>query len=151
MRGDPLLYSQFNALVLWLNKHGISFIIKANPSTMTRDRAILLKENGCQAVRFTLFGNRTTHNAHRGLDTIEELENKTRMLKTLGMPVMWNLTLGKVNLDQTLDALPFILSVKPNGISIGRLARLGRLGHQEEFTDLTPEEYRSFLLRILEF
>ncbi len=149
--GDPLLYSQFEPLVLWLKQHGIPFIIKANPSTMTRDRAVLLRKNGCEAVRFTLFGNRTTHNANRGRDTIEELENKTKMLKELGIPVMWNLTLGKINLDQTLSALPFILAVKPDGISIGRLARMGTLARQEEFTDLTPKEYRSFLLKILEF
>jgi radical SAM protein with 4Fe4S-binding SPASM domain len=149
--GDPLKYTFFGNLVLLLNKLKLPFLVKGNPSTMTADRAALLKRSGCIGVKMTLFGNETTHNRNRGPDTLAVLVDKTGLLKSLKIPVIWHLSVGKSNLAETVEMLPFIARVNPDGITMGRIAKMGKLQDSSDFEDLSPAEYRHFLLAILDF
>ncbi|MBU0971611.1 MAG: radical SAM protein [Proteobacteria bacterium] len=149
--GDPLLYTRFESLVSWLKDANIPFTIKANTATMSGRAIALLKETGCKGVRFTLFGDPSTHDANRGLDTHGLLTEKTRQVKVSGIPVMWNLTVGKNNLDQTLSSLPLVKAAGLDGVTIGRLARLGVLENKDNFEDMAPDHFRKFLVQVLEF
>ena len=149
--GDPLLYPFFGNLVMLLDRLDIPFMIKGNASTITVDRADFLQHHGCAVVKMTLFGNEKTHNRNRGKDTLEVLTARTRLLQSHDISVIWHLSICPENLVETLDMLPFILAEKPDGITIGRLARIGRMAGNAAFSEFTPDTYRDFLLAVLDF
>lgn len=149
--GDPLLYPFFGNLVMLLHRLDIPFMIKGNASTMTEDRVDFLQRHGCVAVKMTLFGNEKTHNQNRGKDTLEVLTASTRLLQSYDIAVVWHLSICPENLNETLSMFPFILAEKPDGITIGRLARIGRMEGNTTFSEFTPDTYRDFLLAVLNF
>jgi radical SAM protein with 4Fe4S-binding SPASM domain len=149
--GDPLLYPLFGNLVMLLHRLDIPFLVKGNASTITADKADFLQRHGCAAVKMTLFGNKKTHNLNRGKDTLDVLTSKTKLLQSCGIPVIWHLSICPENLDETLDMLPFIREQKPDGVTIGRLARIGRMDQNVAYSDFTPDTYRKFLLAVLDF
>ena len=149
--GDPVLYSHFHDLTAWMGRQGIHYGIKANPGTLTQELGRQLKENGCAWVRFTLFGDAELHQAHRRGETHEILIQSTHLLRELDMPVAWNLTLGRMNLDATLESLPLVRSMGLTGVTLGRLARIGRLDKESGGGDIEPAAYREFLMAVLAF
>lgn len=152
--GDPLLYSHYREFVDFLTKRDIPFGLKANPSSITGKEVSFLKESSCQAVKMTFMGKRTVHNRYRGIDTFDTLVEKTKLLKSNSIPVVWHYTVGKFNIDnldvdETLDS---VMAAAPDALSLGRIARIGRLGNAEEsFPDFTPLEFKAFLTTVLYF
>lgn len=149
--GDPFLYTHFDALLTYLAENKISYLVKGNASTMTQKRAMRLKETGCACIKLTFYGEQSVHDAHRGLDTLKLLEERSKMARALGLPVVWHLSVGKENLESVRHALPYIHSLKIDAVVEGRVGKLGRLADDTDFEDLMPHEWRGFLLDLLHF
>ena len=149
--GDPVLYSSFQELLLWLERSNIPFVLKGNPSTIDDDIAWLLQKHGCRGVKFTFLGEEELHNKARGNETVSDLVQKSNLLQSMGMPVLWNLTVGKFNLNSIIKSLPFIQKAQPDGIMIGRLAQIGKLNGNDSQEEVTPGEFKAFLTVILDY
>ncbi|QTA89211.1 radical SAM protein [Desulfonema magnum] len=148
--GDPILYANFDELVSYLKERNLLFTIKGNPSTINHGIVESLRNYDAVNVRFTCLGGRAVHDRIRGKDTTEELKSKTKLLKSDGIPVNWNLTVGNFNIESITDALPLVMGSEPDFVVIGRVARIGRLRHTE-FSDITPLDYKKLLSTMLDF
>lgn len=149
--GDPFLYTRFDELLVFLAENNIRYFVKCNASTLTRKRAARLKETGCLSLKMTFYGEAPVHDAHRGLDTLKLLEERSKMARSLGLPVVWHLSVGKENLESVRRSLPYIHSLHLDGVAEGRVGQLGRLAEDADFEDLTPQEWRGFLLDLLHY
>ena len=149
--GDPVLYSQFDALLTFLAERGLRYIVKGNASTLSRKRAERLQVTGCVGLKLTCYGDEEMHNAHRGLDTFRLLADRTNLARSLGLPVVWHLSVGKENLDAMRRALPVIRDMNLEGISEGRIGKIGRLADAGDYDEMTPQAWREFLLDLLHF
>lgn len=149
--GDAFLYTRFDELLTFLAENDIRYLVKCNASTLTRKRAERLKETGCTVLKMTFYGEAQVHNAHRGLDTLKLLEERSKMARSLGLPVVWHLSVGKENLESVRRSLPYIRSLNLDGVVEGRVGKIGRLAEEADFADLTSLEWRGFLLELLHF
>lgn len=149
--GDPFLYTHFDALLTYLSENGISYLVKGNASTLTRKRAMRLKKTGCSYIKLTFYGEQAMHDAHRGLDTLQLLEERSKLAQSIGLPVVWHMSVGKENLESVRRSFSRIHSLKIDGISEGRIGRIGQLADDADFEELTPLEWRGFLLDLLHF
>lgn len=149
--GDPALYSRFDELLTYLAVNGIRYFVKGNASTLSQKRAARLRETGCEGIKLTCYGEAEMHNAHRGLDTFKLLVERTNLARAHGLPVAWHLSVGKENLASVRRLLPFIASIHLAAVTEGRIGRFGRLAGDADFVDLTPQEWRDFLLELLHF
>ncbi|MES0491551.1 MAG: radical SAM protein [Leptospirales bacterium] len=149
--GDPLLYSHFEELLYFLDKMNLLFVLKTNPSTLTEDAAYLLDLHGCKGVKFTFLGDEKLHNETRGNETFDDLKEKTAMLQQLEMPVFWNLTVGSFNLESIIENLPKIREAQPDGIMVGRMAHIGKLKEATDYREISAQEFRSFLVHLLNY
>lgn len=147
---DNFLYSKFNELVEYLGQHKIKYYVKGNASTLTKVRALKLKETGCLMIRLTVYGEPEIHNANRGLDTFDLLVERTLMTKEIGLPVLWHLSVGAENIESMKRLIPFVQSLGLDGVTEGRIARAGAAA-DHKFTDLTPSQWKEFLLYVLQY
>lgn len=149
--GDPVLYTQFHELLLFLSHNRLNFIFKGNPSTLDYQAAAELKTHGCKGVKFTFLGEEGLHNSVRKNDSVQDLIQKTKLFQSLRIPVVWNLTTGKFNFSSLIDSLPLIHDVRPDAITIGRLANIGRFKQKDSDEPMTPQEFHWFLKKLLEY
>jgi radical SAM protein with 4Fe4S-binding SPASM domain len=150
--GDPLLYSRYQELVDFLVEQKFPFCLKANPSSLSENDADFLKGSTCQMVKMTFMGSRILHDRYRGIDTYETLVEKTRLLQNNTIPVVWHYSVGKFNAFPLRQILDSVLTARPDGFAIGRIARIGKLQHDRgSFEEFSPQEYRAFLNSILVF
>ncbi|PKK88679.1 MAG: hypothetical protein CVV64_17710 [Candidatus Wallbacteria bacterium HGW-Wallbacteria-1] len=156
--GDPFLHPHFREIVSYIGERKIPLQIKANTSTFTESMGIHLRESGCRVVKFTLFGGAGHHDGNRGSDTFDSLLEKSRLAVEQGFMVIWNLTIGAGMLDDALETLPMALQYGVSGVTLARLAPIGRNigmdrihGKDENSGVITPAEYRDFLLKLLKF
>lgn len=145
---DNFLYSHFDDLIQWLFEHNIPYFAKCNASTLTLARADRLLETGCEYIRLTVCGDADAHDALRGLDTYEMVCKKTKMATTIGLPVVWNLTVGTDNIDAIYRVLKDVPDMKLCGLMENRMYRAGN-ANSETYKELSPQEWRTFLMTLL--
>ncbi|MBU1172305.1 MAG: radical SAM protein [Proteobacteria bacterium] len=146
--GDPLEYPHFERLMTFLKSRKIHFSLKLNPSTLTETIHDMIAEAGCKTVKLTFMG-RDSQKTYRKTDTIEKLCNATRRFKADKIPVVWHFSLGEFNREDLLCSLGFVLENQPTAVSVGRLARVGKLNEKNYPMDILPESYKSFLKQML--
>lgn len=146
---DNFLYSHFDDLVQWLFGNNIPYYAKCNASTLTSARAERLLETGCDYVRFTVCGDADTHNMLRGLDTYEMVCKKTKMANVIGLPVVWNLTVGDDNINAIYRVLKDVSSMGLDGLMENRMYRAGN-ANNDTYKELHPLEWRAFLKTLLD-
>jgi radical SAM protein with 4Fe4S-binding SPASM domain len=147
--GDPLLYSRLEDLLRFLEEDHFAFFVKANASTLSQQRIEQLAAAGSQGVKLTCYGEPEVHDRHRGLDTYEWLVKRTAAARAAGLKVAWQLSVAKENLDSMRRLLPALAKLALDGIAEGRVGRIGRLAGDQDFADMTPAEWRAFLLDLL--
>lgn len=148
--GDPLEYPHFEDLLQFARKHKLLFNLKLNPSSISEKTHKLIAKSTCQFVKLTFMG---LHNQSRfrSKDTLEKLSAVTQRFKDNNIPVIWHFSIGEFNREDLLESLIFVLENPVSGISIGRLARIGRLNETNYPIEITPESFKSFLKDILLF
>lgn len=148
--GDPLEYPQFEELLDFLGMNKLRFTLKLNPSTITNSVYRIISKSSCDSVKLTFLGLGTQEKI-RKRDTLDILSDVTGRFKKENMSVIWHFSVGEFNRDDLLESLGFVLSNRPSSISIGRLARIGRLDERNYPDEITPSAYRDFLKTILLF
>jgi AdoMet-dependent heme synthase len=147
--GDVLLYPQLNEVIELLYKRAITFSVKANPSSLTRQHIKFLREKGCTTIRFTLAGTPELHEKRRGKNTFKKLIKLTKLASAYGLKVHWNITVGEHNVSEITDMLPYISAIRPDTLEVGRIARIGLLKWTRDYKELNAQKFRSFLMEIL--
>lgn len=146
--GDPVEYPYFKKLMIFLGNRGISFSLKLNPSTMNDSIYDMISEAGCETVKLTFMGV-NSQEKYRKRDSLATLSQATERFKNLGIPVVWHFSVGEFNRDDLLHSLDFVLENRPTSVSIGRLARVGKLSEKNYPRDISPGDYKAFLKHIL--
>ena len=148
--GDPLEYPHFEELLAFLKHQKIRFSLKLNPSTLNAAMVEKIGRAGCETVKLTFMGKKS-QSKYRKKDTLEKLCGATRLFEACKIPVVWHLSLGEFNREDLLDSLDFILENRPNAVSLGRLARVGRLNQGNYPVDMPAADFREFLKQVLLF
>ena len=148
--GDPLEYPHFEKLMAHLKQQGIRFSLKLNPSTLSGPIHKMISDAGCENVKLTFMGL-TSQAKYRKKDTLEKLCDATARLSADNIPVVWHFSLGEFNRDDLLGSLDFVLENKATAVSIGRLARVGKLTDANYPMDILPGSFKEFLKQVLLF
>ena len=148
--GDPVEYPYFEKLLKFLGNHDLPFSLKLNPSTLNDSIYDMISESPCETVKLTFMGVRSQMK-YRKKDNLNVLSGATKRFKKLGVPIVWHFSIGEFNRLDLLDSLDFVLENKPSAVSIGRLARVGKLNEKNYPEDISPKDYKAFLKQILLF
>ncbi|WP_027359229.1 radical SAM protein [Desulforegula conservatrix] len=148
--GDPLEYPYFENLMIFLRDNNSNFSLKLNPSTITEPVYEMISNAACESVKLTFMGIRSQAK-YRKKDSPEILSHVTRQFRKNGTPVVWHFSIGEFNRADLLDSLGFVLENKPDAVSIGRLARVGKLNEKNYPVDIQPGDFREFLKQMLLF
>lgn len=148
--GDPLEYPYLNELMAFLKKRNVSFSMKLNPSTLSESFHRMIEGSRCESVKLTFMGL-DSQGTYRKKDTLDLLGRATRRFLKDGIPVVWHFSLGEFNREDLLNSLYFVVENNASAISVGRLARVGRLNEDNYPLDITPESFRQFLHQMLLF
>lgn len=148
--GDPLEYPHFERLMAFLKQQDIGFSLKLNPSTLNPSLHGILSDAGCENVKLTFMGLESQA-MYRKKDTLEKLCEATARFTADNIPVVWHFSLGEFNRKDLLESLVFVLENKPAAVSVGRLARVGKLTDANYPVDITPGCFRDFLKQLLLF
>lgn len=148
--GDPTEYPYFEELMVFLRNNNINFSLKLNPSTLTDSIYKLILESACESVKLTFMGLKSQVK-YRKKDNPEILSSATTQFHNYGIPVVWHFSIGEFNRADLIDSLDFVLDNRPTAVSIGRLARVGKLNEKNYPIDIQPEDFRAFLKHMLLF
>jgi radical SAM protein with 4Fe4S-binding SPASM domain len=152
--GDPVEFPYFERLMVFLRDRPIHerirFSLKLNPSTLTGPIHKMIADAGCETVKLTFMGL-SGQEKYRKKDTLEKLSAATRRFNEDGIPVVWHFSLGEFNREDLLGSLDFVVENRPAAVSVGRLARVGRLNGNNYPADIRPDEFKDFLKQLLLF
>jgi radical SAM protein with 4Fe4S-binding SPASM domain len=148
--GDPLEYPYFERLMFFLRNNKIGFSLKLNPSTLNESMYKMISEARCESVKLTFMGQ-VSQIKYRKKDTLKKLCDATRRFGADKIPVVWHFSLGEFNREDLLGSLGFVLGNRPTAVSIGRLARVGKLNEKNYSVDILPIAFKEFLKQILLF
>ena len=148
--GDPVEYPRIKDLLTYLKERGVSFSMKLNPSTLSESFYQMIATSGCESVKLTFLGMHSQPR-YRRKDTLDLIYQATQRFRHDRIPVVWHFSLGEFNREDLLDSLSFVVDSQASAVSIGRLARVGRLNERNYPKDISPSSFREFLHHMLLF
>lgn len=148
--GDPMEYPYLEKLLIFLRDNNVNFSLKLNPSTVTEPVYEMISNAACESVKLTFMGKRSQIK-YRKKDNPEILSRATKKFHKNRIPVVWHFSIGEFNRNDLTDSMDFVLENRPTAVSIGRLARVGKLNEKNYPFDIKPEDFRAFLKHMLLF
>lgn len=148
--GDPLLKPETVDLVKYASKAGLSVGILGNPNLLTHETASELKDAGLVRYQVSTDGMEQTHDKFRGRKGL--FRDTLRAIKTLedvGIRSVVMFTLSRVNANELIDVIRLVSEQRVTAFDFARLVPVGK-GSQLREQMLTPSEYRTLLLEVLE-
>jgi radical SAM/SPASM domain protein of ACGX system len=144
--GDPLLYPNLWEALEYIQSKGIKFSILGNPFHLTEMTAARLKSLGCTSYQMSLDGLENTHDAIRMTGSFRATVDKIAILKDVGIRANIMTTVSGMNYQDIPSLLETIVSA---GVSVFAFARYCPTHSDVDF-NLSPEEYRLFLVEMWE-
>lgn len=147
--GEPLLRKDLPALANRASKLGMSVVLGTTGTLIDRRRASVLKSSGVTAVGVSLDSlDAAKHDAFRGLPGAwRRAVAGIAACRDEGLDVLIHVTALRMN-QQEIPAL--VQFAHEQGARVCQLFFLICTGRGEHLTDLSPEEYESLLVWVLE-
>ena len=148
--GDPLLKEGVFDIMEYAREKDISIGILGNPDKINYTTAGKLKDLGVSRYQISIDGLEETHDRLRGKKgAFKDAIRAIRILEDVGIPTVVMFTLSKVNAHELIDVIRLVAR---EGVSIFDFARLVPIGNGKNLKEqmLTPREYRTLLLKVLE-
>jgi radical SAM protein with 4Fe4S-binding SPASM domain len=123
--------------------------ILGNPELLSDKTTTYLKKHGVTSYQLSIDGMEKVHDEFRRLGSFRRTLEGIRLLNKHNLRSVVMFTLSKQNMG---DLIPVINLAAEEGVSVFDFARIVPIGKGVQFREeqIKPEEYRDFLLRILE-
>lgn len=146
--GDPLLKEEIFDILDYTQRKGISVGILGNPDHLDYDIASHLKELGVFRYQLSIDGLEDTHDRiRRTKGAFKDAIRAIRILNEVELPCVVMFTVSKENANELIDVIRLVAKEE---VPIFDFARLSPVGIGKQLGVLTPKEYRSLLLNVLE-
>jgi radical SAM protein with 4Fe4S-binding SPASM domain len=148
--GDPLLCTFFWDLLEYANTCQLYPMVKGllgNPNLITENSAKKLKKMHVETVQFSLEGLQEVNDEIRGEGNWDDVWRAIDILETAGIRTNVMFTVSRKNSEQLIPLINYCARVQKTAFSFSRYCITGE---DESLDILTPEEYRTLLLRVFE-
>ena len=141
--GEPLLRQDLFAILDYVRKCGFSTSLMSNGTLIDGDMARRIREAGVSDVQISLDGLETTHEDLRGRGSFKRTLEGIRNLVSHGVEANINLTVSRLNMNETRELVRLAEELGVGAIAFSRLVPTGR-GKGLNSEALTREEVAHF-------
>ncbi len=141
--GEPLLRQDLFAILDYVRKCGFSTSLMSNGTLIDSDMARRIREAGVSDVQVSLDGLETTHESLRGKGSFQRTLAGIRNLVAQGVEANINLTVSRLNMNETGELVKLAEGLGAGAIAFSRLVPTGR-GKNLSSEALTREEVAHF-------
>jgi len=141
--GEPFLRQDLFAILDYVRKCGFSTSLMSNGTLIDSDMARRIREVGVSDVQISLDGLETTHESLRGKGSFKRTLAGIRNLVAQGVEANINLTVSRINMNETGELVRLAEELGVGAIAFSRLVPTGR-GKGLSSEVLTREEVAHF-------
>ncbi len=141
--GEPFLRQDLFAILDYVRKGGFSTSLMSNGTLIDGDTARRIKEAGVSDVQISLDGLETTHENLRGKGSFSRTLAGIRNLVAQGVEANINLTVSRLNMNETGELVHLAEELGVGAIAFSRLVPTGR-GKRLSSEALSLEEVAHF-------
>lgn len=145
--GDPLLKKNIFKLIQKGKKKNFIMGIMGNPTLITENSAKKLKKIGIKSYQISIDGLEKTHDKIRQKGSFKDSLRALKILKSVDIDTHVMLTLSRENIKEVDKLMEIIGNLGVFVFAFARLVSVGT-GKQYKNNQITPKEYRNFLLKI---
>ncbi len=146
--GDPLIRKDFFEILQYCKDKGVTTGILGNSYLLNEKTVKKLKELQVEGYQISLDGLEKTHDYFRKKGSFKDALRAFELLKKYRIRTTCMFTLSKKNKEELIPLMNFMAD-KVNLFAFSRIVCEGNAKELEE-EDIPKEEYRKFLLKILE-
>ncbi len=145
--GEPLYRKDIFELARYATDKGLRVALATNGTLVNEENAKKIVASGVQRVSISLDGhNAEVHDSFRGIPgSFDAAVNGYRNLKALGMPVQFNSTVARHNINNVDKVLDLAVSLKADALHLFMLVPVGCGLEIAEDEMVKPEEYEELL------
>lgn len=140
--GDPILHSDFWALLEVLHNKGIGFAVMGNPFHLDKRSCARLRRLGCRQYQLSLDGLEATHDALRRPGSYRETLDAIARLNRAHVESAVMTTVSSLNIAELPALIDVAASAKVGVYAFARYCSTG----SEGLDIVSPEEYRQALV-----
>jgi radical SAM protein with 4Fe4S-binding SPASM domain len=141
--GEPLLREDLFSILRYASGCGFSVSLMSNGTMVDRSIAEQLKAVGVADVQISLDGLESTHDSLRGRGAFQSAVKGIASLIDEGVDTNINLTVSRINMNQTTDLVALAEELGVSGMAFSRLVPSGR-GKKLADQALTPQGIATF-------